>query len=41
VRSSGGRLAVVVDARRRDVGVAKPFLNLGDVRVVVERGRRA
>ena len=37
------RAAVIVDARGRDVGVAEPFLHLGDVGLVVERvgrGRR-
>jgi hypothetical protein len=33
------RLAMVVDARRRDVGVAEPFLDLGDVRLMIERVR--
>ena len=38
------RAAVIVDARGGDVGVAEPFLHLGDVGLVVERvggGRRA
>ena len=38
------RAAVIVDARGGDVGVAKPFLHLGDVGLVIERiggGRRA
>ena len=37
-------LAVIVDAGRRDIGVAEPFLHLGDVGLMVERiggGRRA
>jgi hypothetical protein len=29
--------AVIVDPRCRDVGVAEPFLHLGDVRLVIER----
>ena len=36
--------AVIVDARGGDVGVAKPFLHLGDVGLVIQRvggGRRA
>jgi hypothetical protein len=33
----GPRLAVIVDARRGDVGVAEPFLDLGDVSLVVQR----
>src|ERR1700722_6363316 len=33
----GPRSAVVVDPRRSDVGVAEPFLNPGDVGVVIER----
>ena len=35
---------MIVDARGGDVGVAEPFLHLGDVGLVVERvggGRRA
>ena len=28
---------MIVDARRGDVGVGKPFLHLGDVGLVVER----
>ena len=38
------RAAVIVNARGGDIGVAKPFLHLGDVGLVVERiggGRRA
>ena len=38
------RAAVIVDPRGGDVGVAKPFLHLGDVGLVIERvggGRRA
>ena len=38
------RPTVIVDARSSDVRVAEPFLNLGDVGLVVERvggGRRA
>ena len=30
------RLAVIIDAGRGDVGVTEPFLNLGDVGLVVE-----
>jgi hypothetical protein len=40
----GPGLAVIVDAGGGDVGVAEPFLNLGDVGLMVERiggGRRA
>lgn len=35
-------LSAVVDPRGGDVGMAQPFLNLGDVRLVLERvgGRR-
>src|SRR5665213_3766398 len=38
------RSTMIVDARGGDVGVAEPFLHLGDVGLVVERvggGRRA
>src|SRR5271165_2283039 len=31
------RAAVIIDARGGDVGVAKPFLHLGDVGLVIER----
>ncbi len=31
------RASVIVDPRRGDVGVAKPFLHLGDVGLVIER----
>ena len=33
----GPRAAVIVDARGGDVGVAEPFLHLGDVGLVIER----
>jgi hypothetical protein len=30
-------LAVIVNPRRRDIGVAEPLLNLGNVRFMIER----
>ena len=40
--SSGLRLPVIVDPGRRDIGVAEPLLDLGDIGLMVERirGRR-